>query len=91
MLEQPDSLAAGACESERLVAEADAAELATCPHIPYDSINVLIHTVPFSAVGIPDCDTTSSAVLSVTTPDYLAAGDRVLYLKRYDIEHDIRD
>lgn len=50
---------------------------------------MLIHTVPFSAV-IPDCDTDKQLYL-VTTPDLTRQQAIALYLKRYDIEHDIRD
>ncbi len=90
-LEQPDSLEQPEPgESYALAWKPTRRNLATCPHIPADaSINVLIHTVPFSAV-IPDCDTDKQLYL-VTTPDLTRQQAIALYLKRYDIEHDIRD
>lgn len=60
------------------------------PHIPADAeLDVVIHAVPFSEV-IPDCET-EKLMHVVTTPDIPRERAIALYLKRYDVEHDIRD
>jgi hypothetical protein len=62
----------------------------TSPHLPPDAqLDVVIHSVPFSEV-IPGC-TTQKVLYLVTTPDITRQQAIVLYLKRHDVEHDIRD
>ena len=64
--------------------------LNTNPHVRPDAeVKVVIHTVAFSEV-IPDCATDKLLHL-VTTPDISREQAIALYLKRYDVEHDIRD
>jgi hypothetical protein len=62
----------------------------TNPHIPQDAVcNVVIHTVPFSEV-LPGCDTLKQLHI-VATPDISRRQAIHVYLRRYDVEHDIRD
>ena len=62
----------------------------TRPDLPTDArLDVLLHEVPFAEV-LPGCDTAKTLYL-VTTRDISRARAIALYLRRYDIEHDIRD
>jgi len=80
----------GPGESYSLAWKPTKKNLNTSPHIPSDAeLNVVIHTVPLSEV-IPGCETEKSLHL-VTTPDVSRQQAIALYLKRYDVEHDIRD
>ncbi len=83
-LDQP-----GPGESQKVVWTPTKRNLKTNPHIPADAaIDVVIHTVPFSEVtGSP----TDKLLHLVTTPDISREEAIALYLKRYDVEHDIRD
>ena len=64
--------------------------LATNSNVPADAeLNVVIHTVRFSEV-LPECDT-EKLLHVLTTPDMTRKQAIALYLKRYDVEHDIRD
>ena len=81
---------AGPGESYAVMWKPTEKNLKTNPHIPADAeLDVVIHTVPFAEV-IPGCETEKLLYL-VTTPDISRAQAIALYLKRYDVEHDIRD
>jgi len=81
---------AGPGESYAVTWKPTKKNLKTSPHIPADAeLSVVIHTVPFSEV-IPGCETEKSLHV-VTTPDISRERAIALYLKRYDVEHDIRD
>ena len=80
----------GPGESYALVWKPTKKNLNTRPDIPADGeLDVVIHTVPLSEV-VPNC-TTDKPLHLVTTPDIRRTDAIELYLKRYDIEHDIRD
>jgi hypothetical protein len=62
----------------------------TRPDLPLAAeLDVVIHAVPFADV-VPGCDTHKVLYL-VTTPDISRPQAIELYLRRYDVEHDIRD
>ena len=64
--------------------------LETNPHISADAqLEVVLHQVAFSEV-VPDCES-DKWLYVVTTPDLSREQTIGLYLKRYDVEHDIRD
>ena len=77
-------------ESYSVVWKPTKKNLTTNPRIPADTeLNVVIHTVPFSEI-VPGCQT-EKLLHVVTTPDISRRQASSLYLKRYDVEHDIRD
>ena len=80
----------GPGESYAVVWKPTKKNLDTRPDIPADAeLDVVIHTVGFSEV-VPDCQT-DKLLYIVTTPDVPRTQAIALYLKRYDVEHDIRD
>jgi hypothetical protein len=81
---------AGPGESYSVAWKPTKKNLKTHSHISADAqLDVVIHTVPFSGI-VPDCDT-EKLLHVVTTPDISREEAIALYLRRYDVEHDIRD
>lgn len=80
----------GPGESYSVVWKPTKKNLKTHARIPNDAeLEVVIHTVGFSEV-IPGCET-DKLLHVVTTPDISREQAIALYLRRYDVEHDIRD
>jgi len=80
----------GPGESYSVTWKATKKNLTTHSHIPANAeLDVVAHTVPLSEV-IPGC-CTDKLLHVVTTPDISREETVALYLKRYDVEHDIRD
>lgn len=65
----------------------------TRPNLPADAeLDVVIHAVPFSEVlDTNNAADTGKVLYLVTTPDVSRRQAVALYLRRYDVEHDIRD
>ena len=80
----------GPGESYELTWKPTANNLRTHPHISAaETLEVVLHKVRFSEI-LPGCPT-EKWLYMVTTPDISRRQAIAVYLRRYDIEHDIRD